>query len=151
MSSLGFLVFALSELRIALPLSSVERVLQAAALSTLPGAPASILGLLNFRGRAIPVGDTRARFALPRRRLRASDVLILCRSRSRDLALAADASVDLLDCTSEDIVATDALIPGLSHIPGVLPGPAGCVLIHDLDRFLGLDEQRQLEEALRSV
>lgn len=150
-STLHVLVFPLADLSIGLPLGAVERVLQAAALSPLPGAPSLILGLLVFHGRAIPVGDTRLRFALPPRPLRSADVLILCRGGSRSLALLADGLPELRVYDNDRVFATASLSKLIAHIPGVVPGPDGCVLIHDLDRFMSFSEHDQLEEALRHV
>lgn len=151
MSNLSVLVFPLAGLNIGVPLDAVERVLQAAALSPLPGAPALILGLLVFHGRAIPVGDTRLRFALPQRPLSAADTFILCRAGPRSVALVAEGPPELRAYENDRVVVTARLGRTVAHIPGVVPGPDGCVLIHDLDKFMSLDEHNQLDEALRHV
>ena len=40
------------------------------------------------------------------------------------------------------------MLPGLGHLAGVAALADGLLVIHDLDALLGLDEERQLEEAL---
>jgi purine-binding chemotaxis protein CheW len=49
----------------ALPLGSVVEVVRMAALAPVPDAPAHVLGLLDLRGRVVPVLDLRRRLGLP--------------------------------------------------------------------------------------
>ncbi|MBF0138161.1 MAG: chemotaxis protein CheW [Magnetococcus sp. DMHC-1] len=59
------LVFSLEEQLYGLPLQPVERVLRAVEVTGLPDAPEHILGLINDRGRQLPVLDMRRRLSLP--------------------------------------------------------------------------------------
>jgi purine-binding chemotaxis protein CheW len=49
----------------ALPLGCVVEVVRMAALAPMPDAPAHLLGLLDLRGRVVPVLDLRRRLGLP--------------------------------------------------------------------------------------
>jgi len=49
----------------ALPLGCVVEVVRMAALAPVPDAPAHVLGLLDRRGRVVPVLDLRRRLGLP--------------------------------------------------------------------------------------
>lgn len=51
--------------RYALSLAQVERVIRAVEITPLPQAPEIITGVINVRGRVIPVVDIRKRFRLP--------------------------------------------------------------------------------------
>jgi len=52
-----FLLFQLDADRYALPARDVQEVLPLVATKALPGAPAGIVGLANYRGQAVPVLD----------------------------------------------------------------------------------------------
>ncbi len=54
-------IFRLENQRYALHLTAVERVLRMVAVSSLPKAPAIVLGVINFYGRVIPVLDLQRR------------------------------------------------------------------------------------------
>jgi purine-binding chemotaxis protein CheW len=54
-SYLGLLVLDVSGKTAALPMADVERVLPIAQLAHVPGSPATVAGILNFRGAAVPV------------------------------------------------------------------------------------------------
>ena len=48
----------------ALPLGCVVEVVRMAALTPAPGGPGHVLGLLDLRGRVVPVMDLRTRLGL---------------------------------------------------------------------------------------
>ncbi len=55
-----FLLFQLGADRYALPARDVAEVLPLVALKGLPGAPAGVAGLIDYRGEAVPVIDLSA-------------------------------------------------------------------------------------------
>ena len=60
-------VFTLDEQRYALHLLAVERVVRAVEVTALPEAPEIVLGVVNVKGRIVPVINVRRRFRLPER------------------------------------------------------------------------------------
>lgn len=144
----AYVVLCLDALRIALPLSVVERVVQAVALSLLPGAPDIVLGVLNLQGRLVPVFDPRRRFGLSARTLGPGDRIVVARAGQRPVALLADAVEGVEDCAATDWVDAARLLPGLDLVAGVVRRADGLLLVHDLERFLSLDEAARLDAAL---
>jgi purine-binding chemotaxis protein CheW len=144
----SFVCFTLGELEFALPLGQVERVVRAVAVAPLPGAPAVILGVVIVQGEVLPVANLRARFGLPSRTIQPEDHLVLARTARRRLALAIDAAGGVVQCAPGDWVDSDAIVPGLEHVHGIARTTSGLVLVHDLDRFLALDEEAALQEVL---
>jgi purine-binding chemotaxis protein CheW len=59
------LVFSLGDERYAFPTGQVAEVRPLGRLTPLPGAPAFVAGLINVRGRIVPVLDLRPLFGLP--------------------------------------------------------------------------------------
>jgi purine-binding chemotaxis protein CheW len=59
------LVFPLGPERYALPMEDVREIVAAPALTTLPTAPAVVLGLVNLRGDVLPVFDAGRLVASP--------------------------------------------------------------------------------------
>ena len=145
------LVFRLDGQRYALPFAAIERVVPAVALTPLPGAPATIRGVFSLHGRIIPVGDLRRRLALPERAVSIEDQIVVARSPSRVLGVLTEGDSEIVACPAEDFVATATVIQGAQAIAGIVSLPNGLVLIHDLGRFLSLDEERELDEALHAA
>lgn len=144
-------VFHLDEQRYALHLACVERAVAAVEVTPLPDAPGTVAGIVNVQGSVVPVFDLRRRFGLPERVPALSERLIVARTSTRRVALIADAVAGVLGCPEEDRIAIGEILPGGRHIEGVVKLADGLVLIHDLDRFLTLDEERALEGALQST
>jgi purine-binding chemotaxis protein CheW len=143
-----YVVFYLDGHKYALHLACVERVLLAVEVSPLPGAPGIVLGVINVQGRIIPVVNIRRRFGLRERDIDPADRLIMARTARRPVALLADEVAGVLERAREEIVPASDLVPGAGHIQGVLKLEDGLILIHDLDRFLSLDEEKALDRAL---
>lgn len=58
-------IFRVGGTRQALPIDVVREILVPGPITPAPGAPASVLGLAQVRGRAIPVVDLAVRLGLP--------------------------------------------------------------------------------------
>jgi purine-binding chemotaxis protein CheW len=143
-------VFEAGGQRYGLPAPDVREVLRAAALTPLPGAPAVIEGVLNVRGRIVPVLDIRARFRLPSKDLEPSDHLIVAAAGPRVVALRADRALGLLRLQADRIEDARQLVPGAEYVAGVARLEDGLLLIHDLRTFLSESEAAALDEAVRA-
>lgn len=143
-----YVVLCFDALRIALPLSDVERVICAVYVTPLPGAPAIVNGVVNLQGRVIPVVNMRRRFRLPERDIALTDRLVIAHTRQRPVALVADAVSGISDYAEPDIVGAATILPGLEYIDGVVKLDDGLILIHNLDRFLSLEEAASLDRAM---
>ncbi len=140
--------FTLGELRLALYLSAVERVYRLAEITPLPKAPEIVLGLINLRGRIVPVVNVRRRFRIPDREAELSDKLILARTSRRPVALVVDDIGGVLEIRSQEIIDARTILPAAEFIAGVVKLADGMIFIHDLDTFLSLEEEALLDEAL---
>jgi purine-binding chemotaxis protein CheW len=146
--SLPFVCFTLAASRYALPLTAVERVVPVVELTPLPRAPEIVLGIVNLAGRIIPVVNIRKRLGHPDREIQLSDHLIVARTSRRPVALLVDRAEGLVERADHEIARAASVLPGLEYVRGVAKLGDGLILIHDLDTFLSLDEERKLGEAL---
>jgi purine-binding chemotaxis protein CheW len=143
-----YLVFVLDDQSYALNLPSVDRVARMAQITPLPNAPTIVLGVVNIHGRIVPVIDFRQRFNLPKRKIVLNDQLIFAHARLRRLALIADAVTEVIECPERSLALTEHILPGVKYLEGILKFKDGLVLIHDLDKFLSLEEEKALDMAL---
>ena len=81
------LVFEISGLRYALPTSDVSELARAVTIVPLPKGPPIVEGIINVRGRIVPVLDIRSRFRLPPKAVSPTDHLILAHAGQRLVAL----------------------------------------------------------------
>lgn len=141
-------VFRVEGVRCAVPLDSVERVLPMIALSALPGAPEVVLGLLNLQGRPLPVVDLHRRFDLPARAYGVAAHLLLVRTRRRRLAVATDEVQGLTEVDAHAVASASSVLAGSGPMAGAVALSDGILLIYDLEAFLSLEEEGQLERAM---
>jgi len=142
------IVFTLGDQRYAVSLSAVARVARMADVTALPKAPDSVLGVVNVHGRISPVIDIRQRFRLPKRDLAVTDQMLLAHTTRRSVVLVVDAVTDVLDYSERDVVSPRDVLPGIEHVAGVIRLEDGLILIHDLDKFLSIEEEIRLDKAL---
>lgn len=144
----SLIIFTLDDRRYALPLSSVDRVVRIVAVTPLPKAPDIVSGVINIQGRIIPVVNMRRRFGLPERALALTDQLVIAHTARRPVALVADAVLDVIACPA--VVEAEHIVHGIAYLEGVAKLEDGLILIHELDRFLSLEEEDLLNHALES-
>jgi purine-binding chemotaxis protein CheW len=141
-------VFCFDRLRVALRLACVERVVRVVDIAPLPDAPDIVLGIVNLEGRIIPVINMRKRFRLPERDIVLSDQLVIARTRQRSVALVTDAVSGIVEYAEPDIVVAETILPGLEYSDGVVKLSDGLILIHNLGRFLSLEEAASIDSAM---
>lgn len=146
--SIQLVLFNLDEHHYALQLATVKRVVCLIEITPLPKAPEIILGVINLEGEIIPVVDIRKRFRMPDREAGLSDQLIIARTQRRSLALMVDAVKGVIECPEEEVVKAEKVLPGIEYVEGVAKLSGDIILIHDLDRFLSLEDEKALDEVI---
>lgn len=137
--AVNLLVFSVEGNRLAFDLEIVERVVSSAALASIPGAPAVVLGMLNLHGNPVPVISLRAKLQLAPRELMPNDEIIILRRRGCVMGVAVD--------DVEGVSAAAEVFPFDSNTECTQVSAAarigdGIVLIQDVDRFLtGQEDQ----------
>lgn len=149
--SLHLVVFGLDGQRYALALDAVERIIRAVEVTPLPGAPAMVLGVIDMEGSILPVFNLRRRFLLPEREIGLDDQILIARATMRRVALVIDEAKGVVEHAVTEITGSASILPSLDLIQGVVQLEDGLVLIHDLEKFLSLEETRALDEALHGA
>jgi purine-binding chemotaxis protein CheW len=132
---LELLEFRLALERYALESRHVQEVLPLRDLTPLPGTPPFILGIVNVRGRILPVLDLKKFFDLPENGITDLHRIILVRGHGLEFGLLADVIVGVRS------VAADSLQPSLPTLTGIradyLKGVSEeRLVVLDLDRLL---------------
>ncbi len=145
------LLFEMGEGRYGLPSADVRELIRAVTIVSLPRAPAIVEGLINLRGKVVPVLDIRARFGAPAKPLEPSDHIIVAFASTGLVAIRVDRATELVRVDEGDIEEARRLVPGAEYVAGVARLPGGLALIHDLRTFLTEAEALALNEALKST
>lgn len=143
--------FSLDDRKFALYVSAVQRIVRMVEVTALPKAPEIVVGIINLQGMFIPVFDIRRRFRLPPREARLADQMIVAIAAKRTVALVVDSVDDVIEIAGEKIIAAEQILPELEYVEGVMKTEGGMVLIHNLERFLSLPEEKALDKAMEAL
>jgi purine-binding chemotaxis protein CheW len=141
-------IFSLSGQRFAFYLEAVERVVRSVEITPLPKAPDIVLGAVNIQGRIVPVMNIRKRFRLPEMEIEPDDCLIIAHTSKRKVAIVADNVTGIREYSEKELIGKDSILPEMEYIEGVIKLEDGLALIHDIDRFLSLEEESVLDKAI---
>ncbi len=142
------LVYHIDEQGYGLFLSNVERTVRAVAITPLKDAPETIMGIINFQGRVIPVVNMRKKLQVPEREVDIDDHFVIARTARRTVALPVDSVRGVVEQTKAGMIPSEEILPELDNLKGVIKLPDGLILIHDLDRFVFEQQEESLDDAL---
>ena len=145
------LAFELSSRRLALPVDLVETIVRAAAITPLPQSPPFVEGVVNLRGRIVPVLDLRRRLGLPAIPLSPQHRFVVVRVPRRSLALRVDQVNALLTVPGDAVEHAEGLVPGARTGLGFARLPDGVLVIQDPEALLSSEEEVRLDAALEGA
>jgi purine-binding chemotaxis protein CheW len=141
-----YLTFSVAGEQYALPVGRVREVLEYSRVTKLPGQVAYLKGLIDLRGRGVPVLDMRMRLGFPEAGTTEGSAIIVAE-------LGIGASMKVVGLLADEVHKVVEVDPGAIDPPprfsarateaflqGLARGEAGFVLILDADRILGAEE-----------
>jgi purine-binding chemotaxis protein CheW len=136
-----------------LPIAMVREIVRVPEITSVPNAPEYIEGVINLRGRIIPVVDLRKRFgevvAAPSKKNR----IVVVELEARLIGLLVNSASEVLRIPPSEIQAPqDVFQEGeLNYITGVGKLKGRLVILLDLTRILQRGELRHLDEVADSA
>lgn len=112
------LIFLLDQQRYALPSSIVQELARAVEIISVPGAPKEVEGVIDYRGKIVPVLDLRRYLELMPKALKPTDFLIILHINQRLLAIRVDRALDVSVVEPAKNEKTAASQSGVVHIHG---------------------------------
>lgn len=144
---LPILLATLGDTHIGLPAHVVREIVRAVAIEPLPGAPSIIEGVVNLRGRVIPVVDARQRLGMPPVALAPEQFLVAIEVGERLVAIRVDDVEEVTVIPDEALERPATISPVLQRLSGVASTAAGAVVIYDVASFLSQAEMDALDAA----
>lgn len=132
---LHIVIFTLDGRSFGLPAEMVSYVHRAAAVLELSEAPATVPGLLNVHGVAMPLVDMRRKCGLEPKTLSPDDFFIEMSAMGRPFALWVDEVLEVIDLEESKLVDPKELLPGIAMVESVAPHASGMAIMYDVARF----------------
>lgn len=123
----------------ALPYSEVLHMESFAGATKVPGAPPYVTGLMQVRGRVLPVIDLRVRFGLESQALTADSRVVVVQAGKRALALLADSAREVVKIDPADYRAAPEMVSetGQGFVKSVAHAGSRLVMLIDLQKVIG--------------
>ena len=139
----SFVLFRLGQENYGLPVSSVGSIIRYETSTPVPRAPDAVIGVINLRGRVIPVVDLKRRFSgtafIPGPQSR----IVVAEAASGPLGIAVDAANEVTSFSEEDIRPVPEGIVGPETalaFSGIVEREGGLVVLLDLEEALPRQE-----------
>jgi purine-binding chemotaxis protein CheW len=135
-----------------LPIAMVREIVRVPEITSVPNAPAYVEGVINLRGRIIPVVDLRKRFGDKSGQASKKNRIVVVEMESRPIGLLVDSASEVLRLPPSEIEAPQNVFPEgqMSYITGVGKLKGRLVILLDLTRVLERGELPGLEEFAES-
>ncbi|MDQ8154145.1 MAG: chemotaxis protein CheW [Gemmatimonadota bacterium] len=143
--------FRLGDDQFAADIFSVERVLRYVKPRPVPDLPAWMEGVLDYRGRVVPVIDLRARFGAEGTRPEGARIVV-CEAGDGWIAMTVDSVQEVATIDNAQIEPPPTLFRGLTkeYLTGMVRRDGAVLVVLNVSHLLTSQEQLQLERAVRA-
>lgn len=154
-TSKAYLTFTLGNEKFALPVDHVQEVVELEQITKVPHAPEYMLGIINLRGRVLPLLDTKQKLGLPKTQTtKKSRVLVLDIQEGDEKSLQIGAMVDIakevIELSPADIQEAPEFENYKSSAPitGLVNHHGDITLIMDIRKVFSMNDVTELNKSL---
>ena len=134
-------VCRLADERYGLRVDRVHEIIRQPTITALPQAGGAVRGVINLRGRIVPVVDLRERFGLPRVDTTKLSRVVVVDAADVRVGIIVDAVTEVIHVDGDAIEPRPVIAtgPGADHVTGIGRTDDGLIILLDLDRLLAPD------------
>jgi purine-binding chemotaxis protein CheW len=151
-----YLAFLLGREEFAIQVLKVREIMGIQEITAVPQTPPYMKGVINLRGKVIPVVDLRLKFKLPEMEYTKRTCIIVVQVQSGEVALHTGIIVDtvseVLNLTAGEIEDTpdfgQGLVANSSYLLGMAKVKGKVKILLDIDRILSSEELHRPESML---
>ena len=131
-----YVVFRIDQQRYALPLDHVIRAVRMVAVTPIPDAPNSMLGIIAMAGQMLPVIDLRRLFGQAGNKPELQDVLLIVEMQDQTVAVIVDEVLNILEFSSKQIQSPPAAVAQSRFLSAAVQQEDTLILVLDASRLL---------------
>jgi purine-binding chemotaxis protein CheW len=145
--------FRIGQETFGVPISLVREIVRVPAITSVPNAPDYIEGVINLRGRIIPVVDLRKRFREKVGEPSKKNRIVVVELEGRLIGLMVNSASEVLRIPPSEIEAPhDVFQEGeLNYITGVGKLRGRLIILLDLNKILQRGELRRLDDVAETI
>ena len=148
-----YLTFSLAGEEYGIGILKIKEIIGMMQITTVPQTPEFVKGVINLRGKVIPVIDLRLRFSMEESEYteRTCIIVVDLKSQAADILIGVvvDSVSEVLNIKANDIEDTPAFGTRLdtAYILGMAKMEGGVKILLDIDRVLSAEDMAVLEKA----
>ncbi len=148
-----YLTFMLADEEYGISILKIKEIIGMMPITTVPQTPEFVKGVINLRGKVIPVIDLRLRFGMDSIDYTERTCIIVVEIEGSagtvQIGIVVDAVSEVLNVSGEDVEETPTFGAKLNtdYILGMAKMEGGVKILLDIDRVLSGEEIQQLEKA----
>ena len=148
-----YLTFSMASEEYGIGILKIKEIIGMMSITTVPQTPEFIKGVINLRGKVIPVIDLRLRFGMTANDYTERTCIIVVEipgvSGTVMIGIVVDSVSEVLSIKGDEIEETPTFGTRLDtdYILGMAKMDGGVKILIDIDRVLSRDEMHALEEA----
>lgn len=149
-AEMQLVVFELGDESYAVDISRVQDINRMQEITEIPHAPESVVGVINLRGRVIPVIDLRKRFGLPEAVHTKDTRIVVVHLEGNLIGVIVDAVSQVLRIPTDIVEPPSPVLAGVDskYLRGIAKLDDRLVILLDLDFVLSRREQEAISEVL---
>lgn len=139
-------VFELASELFGVDIAAVESIIKMQTITRIPHSPSFVEGVINLRGKVLPVVDLRLRFGLPAMELTKNNRIMVITLNGTEVGMIVDGVSEVLSIAAEDVEPPPPMVTSVNSafIIGIAKIESRLVILLDLKKILSLDEQASL-------
>lgn len=144
-----FLTFGLADEEYGVEILKVQEIIGQQSVTSVPQTPDFVSGIINLRGRVLPVLNLRARFGLSRADVTKASCIIVVRVQEQVLGIEVDRVSEVATLNDEQVEAPPALgaATATEFLLGVAKSEGRVRLLLDIDHVVALNESHAAHAA----
>ncbi len=134
-------------------IAAVREIVRVPEITSVPNAPDAIEGVINLRGKIIPVMDLRKRFGLTEIQSDKKNRILVVELDNKMLGLIVNSASEVLKIPPSDVEAPGSLFTDgeSGYVTGVGKLKGRLIILLDIAKLLRRPEFKRLEEAAELV
>ena len=142
-------VFDLSTESYGVDIGAVREIIRMQAITRVPRTPVFVEGVINLRGKVIPVIDLRKRFGLQVAEQDKENRIVVIDIGGQDIGVVVDAVTEVLRITADSVEPPSSVITSAEsdYLLGIAKLEDRLIILLDLERVLSEEEKDVLSGA----
>jgi len=128
------------------PISQVHEIVRVSEITSVPDAPEAVIGVMNLRGKIVPVVDLRRRFGAASDAFTRKNRIVVAEVEGKLVGLVVDSASEVMKLAPSDVQPGNSMFhdQDLNYITGVGKLRERLILLVDLSRVLERSELRRM-------